>query len=137
MFVRGTSLDYTLKQKKQPASESKISDNKNESRSDRVFENIVKYVAQGEIPKIIKPVFKTEDAALYVGDCLEILNRFPDNYVDLIFADPPYNLSNDGITCHAGRMVKVNKGDWDKSKGFDEDLKFHEIWISECKRKLN
>jgi site-specific DNA-methyltransferase (adenine-specific) len=101
-----------------------------------VFENIVKYVAQGEIPKIIKPVFKTEDAALYVGDCLEILNRFPDNYVDMIFADPPYNLSNDGITCHAGKMVKVNKGDWDKSRGFDEDLKFHEIWISECRRVL-
>jgi site-specific DNA-methyltransferase (adenine-specific) len=54
----------------------------------------------------------------------------------MIFADPPYNLSNDGITCHAGKMVKVNKGDWDKSRGFDEDLKFHEIWISECRRVL-
>ena len=35
---------------------------------------------------------------------------------DTIFADPPYFLSNDGITCHSGKMVSVNKGDWDKSK---------------------
>lgn len=102
-----------------------------------VFEDIVKYVSQDNIPRVIKPAFKTDDTALYIGDCLEVLSRFPDNYVDMIFADPPYNLSNDGITCHAGRMVKVNKGDWDKSKGFDEDLKFHEIWISECRRVLN
>ncbi|HEY9113110.1 MAG TPA: site-specific DNA-methyltransferase, partial [Bacteroidales bacterium] len=59
-----------------------------------------------------------------------------DNSVDMIFADPPYNLSNDGITCQAGKMVKVNKGDWDKSKGFEMDVAFHEAWITECKRVL-
>lgn len=101
-----------------------------------VFEDIVKYVAQNGTQPSIKPTLKTDDTALYVGDCLEIMSRFPDNYVDMIFADPPYNLSNDGVTCHAGRMVKVNKGDWDKSKGFDEDLKFHETWIAECRRVL-
>ncbi len=46
---------------------------------------------------------------LYQGDCLEILAGIPEGYVDLIFADPPYFLSNGGITCHAGRMVNVNK----------------------------
>ena len=56
---------------------------------------------------------------IYQGDCLEILGKIPENSVDLVFADPPYFLSNDGITCHAGRMVSVNKGAWDKSKGAD------------------
>ena len=46
---------------------------------------------------------------IYQGDCLEILAAIPENSIDLIFADPPYFLSNDGITCHAGRMVSVNK----------------------------
>ena len=54
----------------------------------------------------------------------------------MIFADPPYNLSNNGVTCYAGKMVCVNKGQWDTSKGFDEDLEFHEKWISECRRIL-
>ncbi|MDD2230359.1 MAG: site-specific DNA-methyltransferase [Candidatus Cloacimonetes bacterium] len=54
----------------------------------------------------------------------------------MIFADPPYMLSNDGFTCQNGRMVKVNKGKWDKSKGFEEDAVFHESWISECRRVL-
>ncbi len=56
---------------------------------------------------------------IYLGDCLEILPLIPENCVDLIFADPPYFLSNDGITCHAGRMVSVNKGAWDRSRDAD------------------
>ena len=39
---------------------------------------------------------------LYHGDCLEILEHIPDESFDLVFADPPYFLSNGGITCHAG-----------------------------------
>ena len=84
----------------------------------------------------IKPVYETNDTVLYNADCLDVMAEFPDNYVDMIFADPPYNLSNDGITCHAGKMVKVNKGEWDRSQGFDRDLKFHEAWISKCRRIL-
>jgi|TARA_B100000315_G_scaffold166482_1_gene155084 site-specific DNA-methyltransferase (adenine-specific) len=64
---------------------------------------------------------------------LEILKGIPEESVDLIFADPPYNLSNDGITCKGGRMVSVNKGDWDKSKGIVEDYAFHLEWIEACK----
>ncbi|MCZ2129695.1 MAG: site-specific DNA-methyltransferase [Bacteroidia bacterium] len=64
------------------------------------------------------------------------MSRFPDNYLDMIFADPPYMLSNDGFTCQNGRMVSVNKGKWDKSNGFNDDLEFHETWIKECKRVL-
>ncbi len=56
---------------------------------------------------------------IYQGDCLEILSALPESCVDLIFADPPYFLSNGGITCHAGKMVSVNKGEWDRSPGAD------------------
>jgi len=101
-----------------------------------VFEDLVEYISKNGVQKSIKPVFKTEDFALYNNDSLEVMSRFPDNYVDMIFADPPYMLSNDGFTCQNGKMVSVNKGKWDKSKGFEEDLQFHEIWISECKRIL-
>jgi len=108
----------------------------NERTANSNFENLVESIAQDGAQPSLRPRLKTDDVALYVGDCLEVMSRFPDNYVDMIFADPPYNLSNDGVTCHAGRMVKVNKGDWDKSQGFDEDLKFHEAWISACRRIL-
>lgn len=101
-----------------------------------VLENLVSYISKNGVQQSIKPSFKTDDIALYVGDCLEIMSRFPDNYIDMIFADPPYMLSNDGFTCQNGRMVSVNKGKWDKSNGFEEDLKFHEAWIKECKRIL-
>jgi len=74
---------------------------------------------------------------LYQGDMLEILDRnIADHSVDLIFADPPYNLSNDGFTCKGGRMVSVNKGDWDKSSGPEADYEFHRNWINACHRKL-
>src|SRR5258708_9531439 len=53
---------------------------------------------------------------IYQGDCLDLLAQIPESSVDLVFADPPYFLSNGGITCHAGRMVSVNKGEWDKSR---------------------
>src|SRR5580693_2326528 len=56
---------------------------------------------------------------IFQGDCREILNAMPAESVDLIFADPPYFLSNGGITCHAGKMVSVNKGAWDKLPGPD------------------
>lgn len=84
----------------------------------------------------VRPIFKTEDFALYNEDCLTVMSMLPDNYVDMIFADPPYLLSNDGFTCQNGRMVSVNKGNWDKSNGFENDLAFHDAWIQECKRIL-
>lgn len=83
-----------------------------------------------------KPYFKDNGFELYLDDCREFLNNFPEDSVDMIFADPPYNLSNGGVTCHAGRMVSVNKGQWDESKGLDEDLKFHIEWVKACRRVL-
>jgi site-specific DNA-methyltransferase (adenine-specific) len=73
---------------------------------------------------------------IYQGDCLKILAAIPEDSVDLVFADPPYFLSNGGITCHAGRMVSVNKGDWDKSKGADANHEFNRAWLAACQRVL-
>jgi site-specific DNA-methyltransferase (adenine-specific) len=84
----------------------------------------------------IQPCFESETAVIFNQDCLEILSRIPDNAIDMIFADPPYMLSNNGFTCRNGRMVPVNKGAWDKSKGFEEDAEFHDAWIAACRRVL-
>ena len=64
------------------------------------------------------------------------MKAMPAECVDMVFADPPYMLSNGGFTVHAGKMVSVNKGDWDKSKGVEEDFKFHLDWIEQCRRVL-
>jgi site-specific DNA-methyltransferase (adenine-specific) len=63
-----------------------------------------------------------EHHTLYLGDCLDVLRTISDDSVDMIFADPPYFLSNGGISCRAGKMVSVNKADWDKSNGLEKDL---------------
>ena len=86
--------------------------------------------------KDFTPFFQCDGAAIYNGDCLEILRAIPENSIDMIFADPPYKLSNDGFTCRNGKMVKVNKGKWDKSGGFEEDTLFHNEWIGACRRVL-
>lgn len=83
-----------------------------------------------------KPYFKKDDFVLYHGDSLNILAQLPENSIDMIFADPPYNLSNGGFSVHAGCMVSVNKGDWDKSKGFKDDYDFHYRWLEACRRVL-
>ena len=61
--------------------------------------------------------YKSEnrDFTLLKGDCIELLNSF-DFKFDMIFADPPYHLSNGGISVQNGKMVSVNKGDWDKDR---------------------
>ena len=95
-------------------------------------------VAERKILSIVKnkPYFVDGNFVLYNGDCLNILSQLPENSVDMIFADPPYNLSNGGFSVHAGRMVSVDKGDWDISKGFLDDYAFHYRWLEACKRVL-
>jgi len=70
------------------------------------------------------------------SDVLEGLAGLPSESIDFVFADPPYFLSNDGFTVKSGRAVSVNKGDWDRSQGFDEELNFHEKWIHGVLRVL-
>ncbi len=85
---------------------------------------------------MIQPYFEEKEFLLYLGDVIEVLNQFKEEEFDLIFADPPYFLSNDGITCQSGKMVSVNKGEWDKSRGFNEDLEFIDAWLKACRRVL-
>jgi len=86
----------------------------------------------------IEPYYENKERSikLFHGDCLQLLSQFPRNSIDMIFADPPYFLSNGGITCHAGRMVSVNKGKWDVSQGIEENHKFNLTWLSECQQVL-
>src|SRR5574344_1758711 len=80
--------------------------------------------------------YEKQGFRLYQGNCLEILEQVPENAFDMVFADPPYHLSNGGFTCHAGKAVCVNKGKWDESKGIEEDFQFHLDWINACRRVL-
>jgi len=77
---------------------------------------------------------------LYHADCLSLMeaiaDRHPGGCFDAIFADPPYFLSNGGITCHAGRMVSVDKGDWDRSRGPELNHEFNTQWLGLCQRVL-
>lgn len=83
-----------------------------------------------------KPHFAASDFVLYNTDSIGLLSSIPENSIDMIFADPPYNLSNGGFTVHAGKMVSVHKGDWDQSQGFNDDYEFHHRWIEACRRVL-
>ena len=81
--------------------------------------------------------FKSTDRAftLLHGDCTKLLNEFEFKF-DMIFADPPYFLSNGGISVQSGRVVCVDKGEWDKG-GTPEHLdSFNREWISLCRNKL-
>ncbi len=83
-----------------------------------------------------KPYYKRGLIELFHDDCINILNSLPENSIDMIFADPPYFLSNGGITCKSGEIVSVNKAEWDKSNGFEKDFDFTLSWIKACRRIL-
>lgn len=89
-----------------------------------------------DLKSIAKVYYEKPGFKLYQANCLDVLAEMKENSVDMIFADPPYNLSNGGFTCHAGRRVSVNKGIWDKSRGVERDFEFHLSWIKACKRVL-
>lgn len=73
---------------------------------------------------------------LVLGDSIKLLKKIDENSIDMIFADPPYFLSNGGITCMSGKMVSVDKGKWDKSNGVEENYRFNLNWLKECRRIL-
>lgn len=87
--------------------------------------------------KKVKSYYKSKDNSfnLIHGDTFKVLSQF-DFYFDMIFADPPYFLSNDGLTIKNGKIVSVNKGDWDKSHGYDFINAFNREWISLCREKM-
>jgi site-specific DNA-methyltransferase (adenine-specific) len=81
-------------------------------------------------------VSPNESVRLLQGDCLEVLSTLDEESVDVIFADPPYFLSNGGTTCKSGKRVSVNKGGWDASQGPDANHAFNRSWLEACQRVL-
>lgn len=75
------------------------------------------------------------DFILAHGDCFKLLGEF-DFKFDMIFADPPYFLSNGGISLQSGKVVCVDKGDWDKGKSQEEMMVFNLEWLRLCRDKL-
>lgn len=75
------------------------------------------------------------DFTLLHGDCVELLRSFEFKF-DMIFADPPYHLSNGGLSVQSGKVVCVDKGAWDKSRGREQDFEFDKEWLSVCRDKL-
>ena len=73
--------------------------------------------------------------SLIHGDTFDILPKYNNNF-DLIFADPPYFLSNDGLSIQNGKIVSVNKGAWDKGENIDEIDDFNLRWLSLAKNAL-
>ena len=88
----------------------------------------------------MKTSYKDESSELYLADSFEQLSKFPEEYVDMIFADPPYFLSNGGITCSSGKVASVNKGAWDDwnkiEKNFKDKHDFNRQWLRLCKKVL-
>ena len=66
---------------------------------------------------------------------MELLPQF-DHKFDMIFADPPYFLSNNGLSIQSGKIVSVNKGTWDKSEGFEFINDFNRQWLSLAREKM-
>ena len=81
--------------------------------------------------------YKSEnrDFTLSHGDCTKLLQEF-DFKFDCIFADPPYFLSNGGISCQSGKVVCVDKGEWDKADSPEYIDDFNTKWLSLCREKL-
>lgn len=86
---------------------------------------------------MVVPFYKSDDRAFTIvnGDCLEVLKQF-DFKFDMVFADPPYFLSNGGISYQAGKVVCVDKGEWDKGRSPESIMEFNREWLLLCREKL-
>ncbi len=86
---------------------------------------------------MIEPYFKSQDKnfTLLHGNTIELLPQFEYQF-DMVFADPPYFLSNNGLTIQNGRIASVNKGQWDKSQGFDYLNDFNRNWLQLVREKM-
>ena len=84
----------------------------------------------------LSPFFKSKDRAFTLhGDSIELLSQFEFKF-DMIFADPPYFLSNGGISVQSGKIVCVDKGEWDKGKTAEQIVSFNREWLRLCRDKL-
>ena len=90
----------------------------------------------GKYFESLKPYYVDNNSAVYLSDTFEALSDMLPEKFDMIFADPPYFLSNDGISCSGGKTVTVNKGDWDKIDNVDDKHEFNRKWIRLCRKVL-
>lgn len=81
-------------------------------------------------------IYKNSNSMLLFGDSFRLLNKLEEKSIDMIFADPPYFLSSGGISCHSGKQVNVNKGDWDTTLTIEDKVKYNRKWIRLCKKIL-
>lgn len=79
-----------------------------------------------------KYYYEEDNFKLLHGDALTLLKKIPNKSIDMIFADPPYFLSGEGISCSGGKMVSVKKGDWDEKIDICKKHKFNKKWIKLC-----
>jgi site-specific DNA-methyltransferase (adenine-specific) len=86
---------------------------------------------------MISPYFKSLDKNFYLlsGNTMEVLPQFEHKF-DMVFADPPYFLSNNGLSIQSGEIVSVNKGNWDKSEGFEYVNDFNRKWLKLIRDKM-
>jgi modification methylase len=74
---------------------------------------------------------------ILVGDCIAHLNALPAGSVDLVFADPPYNLQlEDGLTRPDQSHVDAVDDDWDKFESFAHYDRFTRAWLAAARRVL-
>lgn len=87
----------------------------------------------------ILPVFHDINSQLFLSDTFYALEHMHSECIDMIFSDPPYFLSNDGISCSGGKRVSVNKGVWDKLESPEQKHEFNRKWLRLCRKilKLN
>jgi site-specific DNA-methyltransferase (adenine-specific) len=108
----------------------------------RFQETVEPYVVSHEHVRPTKVAYSDAERGIYLiqGDSLEfmqeIARKYPKGCFDMIFADPPYRLSNGGMTCYAGKVAKVDKGIWDKSEGPELDFAYTKSWLALCQDVL-
>lgn len=84
----------------------------------------------------MKEIYSDFNASLIKSDAFDYMKHLQANTVDLIIADPPYFLSKNGFSNSGGKMVSVNKGDWDKGSEANA-YKFYDLFLSEAYRVLD
>lgn len=84
-----------------------------------------------------QPYYKSpsNDFTLIQGDCNDTLSKFSFGF-DMVFADPPYFLSSGGISYQSGKVVCVDKGDWDKTKTPQEMDAFNLRWLTSVRAHM-
>ena len=89
--------------------------------------------------KVLRPFWASEsgDFILLQGDVRMVLRSLEGHKFDMVFADPPYFLSNGGISIQAGKPVSVNKGKWDESRGYYADRQFTMEWLADCRSVMS